>query len=241
MNNWYSVRMRASLHDKHISGGETLVPATRIHEVVNYLQQKAFSHSRGVPTNCHITIEAITEPLVPITMLKVNETHCHTPLHALTDFITSHGISEIALKQAIQLLHANTNLRGAALLHATTGARLDLLANRGVRVTRIAYDAPFLEKWCTQFPQYANARIEEALLLASAVASCDGIIGELCISDDPTYTTGYFGSAVSGYTRIHHMKKQGEECGGRVFFVKGNTDIEETITYLQQKPLLVCR
>lgn len=235
LSNWFSVRMRASLGDKHISGGEALVPHTAITDTVSHLQRKAFSHSRGVPDACHITVEAVTTAITPIALLPIHDQA--RDFSALTGFITGHGISEVALTAATTLLHAPHHLRGAALLDCVTGERLDTLADRGVRVSRMSYDTAFLAQWRERFPQYCGARIEEALLLTSKVASGEGIVGELCISDDPEYTTGYFASAQSGYTRIHAMKRLGDECGGRVFFVAPATNVAALISYLQLTPV----
>ena len=47
--------------------------------------------------------------------------------------------------------------------------------------------------------------MREALVLASKVQSAEGIVGELCWSDDPDYTVGYV--ACNGiYHRIPNMK-----------------------------------
>ena len=58
--------------------------------------------------------------------------------------------------------------------------------------------------------------MREALVLATKVQSCPGIVGELCWSDDPDYTVGYV--ACNGiYHRIPNMKEMGNPIGGRVF------------------------
>ena len=49
---------------------------------------------------------------------------------------------------------------------------------------------------------------EEAIVLATKVANCPGIIGEICISDDPEYVTGYVSSKEIGYRRIKKMKRK---------------------------------
>ena len=54
-----------------------------------------------------------------------------------------------------------------------------------------------------------NVHMREALVLATKVQSCPGIVGELCWSDDPDYTVGYV--ACNGiYHRIPNMKEMGE-------------------------------
>ena len=71
------------------------------------------------------------------------------------------------------------------------------------------------------------------------VSSCNHVIAELCISDDPDYTTGYVASRDFGYTRIPHIKNKGNKSGGRVFFVKEGVDIRNVIGYLEKKPVVI--
>ena len=58
-----------------------------------------------------------------------------------------------------------------------------------------------------------NTTVKEAIILASKVAACRQVTAELCISDDPGYTTGYISSKKYGYVRIPHIKKKGEKNG----------------------------
>ena len=78
------------------------------------------------------------------------------------------------------------------------------------------------------------------IVLASKVQSAEGIVGELCWSDDPDYTVGYV-ACNDIYHRIPSMKEFGSNLGGRVFFVKPNTDLDCVITYLEKAPVLVQR
>ena len=104
--------------------------------------------------------------------------------------------------------------------------------NRGVRVSHM-----------DSFDSYAlgdNEHMREALVLASKVQSADGIVGELCWSDDPDYTVGYV--ACNGvYHRLPNMKEFGSDIGGRVFFVRSDIDSESVIEYLERAPVLVQR
>ena len=81
--------------------------------------------------------------------------------------------------------------------------------------------------------------VKEALVLASKVASCEGITAELCISDDPDYTTGYVASGRLGYVRIPHIKRIRSRDGGRVFFVREGFGMDEAREYLERFPVLV--
>ena len=85
-----------------------------------------------------------------------------------------------------------------------------------------------------------NDHMREALVLASKVQSGEGIVGELCWSDDPDYTVGYV--ACNGtYHRIPNMKELGSAIGGRVFFVRSDIDRDSVIEYLEKTPVLVQR
>ena len=141
-------------------------------------------------------------------------------------------ITETAVKKAIGMLkNLDTSMRGAMLVDAISGERLDE-GNRGVRVSHMdSFDSHALGD---------NEHMREALVLASKVQSADGIVGELCWSDDPDYTVGYV--ACNGvYHRIPNMKELGSDIGGRVFFVRPDIDRESVITYLEKAPVLVQR
>jgi 6-carboxyhexanoate--CoA ligase len=64
-------------------------------------------------------------------------------------------------------------------------------------------------------------------------------VAEVCISDDPDYTTGYVASEYLGYVRIPHIKKKRDRRGGRIFFLKENADILHVISYLEKTPILI--
>ena len=80
----------------------------------------------------------------------------------------------------------------------------------------------------------------EAIVLASKVQQAPGIVGEICISDDPEYVTGYVASHTLGYRRISHVKEAGDPAGGRIFLFRGTPELAaECIDYLQNRPVLV--
>ncbi len=84
-----------------------------------------------------------------------------------------------------------------------------------------------------------NSTVKEALILASKVAACRQVTAELCVSDDPEYTTGYVSSGRHGYVRIPHIKKKGEKKGGRVFFLEEDADIGSVIGFLEKTPVII--
>lgn len=238
----YSVRMRAAQggpHEKgghHISGAERIVKLEEVGAIAQSLAERALHHSKGTADFINITVDLIPpEKIRYIDCLKVEEhkTGSISESHQLvTDLLQGPNISEEAVHKAISLLKSlDKSMRGAMLVDAITGERLDI-GNRGVRVSHM-----------DSFDSYAlgdNEHMREALVLASKVQSADGIVGELCWSDDPDYTVGYV--ACNGvYHRIPNMKELGSNIGGRVFFVRSDIDSESVIEYLERAPVLVQR
>ena len=242
MSELYSVRMRAAQggpHEKgghHISGAERIVKLEEVGTIAQSLADRALHHSKGTADFINITVDLIPpEKITYIDCLKVEEhkTSSISESHQLaTDLLQGPNISETAVQKAISLLKGlDKSMRGAMLVDAITGARLDT-GDRGVRVSHMdSFDSHALGD---------NEHMREALVLASKVQSADGIVGELCWSDDPDYTVGYV--ACNGvYHRIPNMKELGSNIGGRVFFVRSNIDSESVIEYLERAPVLVQR
>lgn len=238
----YSVRMRAAQggpHEKgghHISGAERIVKLDEVGSIAQSLAERALHHSKGTADFINITVDLIPpEKIRYIDCLKVEEhkTSSISESHQLaTDLLQGPHISETAVLKAISLLKSlDKSMRGAMLVDAITGERLDT-GDRGVRVSHMdSFDSHALGD---------NEHMREALVLASKVQSADGIVGELCWSDDPDYTVGYV--ACNGvYHRLPNMKEFGSDIGGRVFFVRSNIDSESVIEYLERTPVLVQR
>lgn len=238
----YSVRMRAAQggpHEKgghHISGAERIVKLEEVGAIAQSLADRALHHSKGTADFINITVDLIPpEKITYIDCLKVEEhkTSSISESHQLaTELLQGPNISKAAVHKAISLLKVlDKSMRGAMLVDAITSERLDT-GDRGVRVSHM-----------DSFDSYAlgdNEHMREALVLASKVQSADGIVGELCWSDDPDYTVGYV--ACNGvYHRIPNMKKLGSNIGGRVFFVRSDIDSESVIEYLENAPVLVKR
>ena len=236
----YSVRMRAAQggpHEKgghHISGAEGIVKLSEGGALAQALADRALHHSKGTADFINITVDLIpSNEITYIDCLEVEEHKAHTiaAAHQLAiELLQGSEITEVAVQNAIALLKGlDSSMRGAMLVDATTGKRIDA-GNRGVRVSHMdSFDSEKLGD---------NEHMREALVLASKVQSAEGIVGELCWSDDPDYTVGYV--ACNGiYHRIPSMKEFGSNLGGRVFFVKTNTDVDCVIKYLEKAPVLV--
>ncbi|HYA87473.1 MAG TPA: 6-carboxyhexanoate--CoA ligase, partial [Nitrospirota bacterium] len=83
-------------------------------------------------------------------------------------------------------------------------------------------------------------RTREAIALATKVAHAQGVIAELCWSDDPDYTAGYVASLRRGYIRFPHLKNKGDQKGGRVIFVDASrVNLDAMIEYLQDAPIII--
>ena len=242
MSELYSIRMRAAQggpHEKgghHISGAERIVKLEEVGTIAQSLADRALHHSKGTADFINITVDLIPpEKITYIDCLKVEEhkTSSISESHQLaTELLQGPNISETAVLKAISLLKSlDKSMRGAMLVDTITGDRLDI-GDRGVRVSHMdSFDSESLGD---------NEHMREALVLASKVQSAEGIVGELCWSDDPDYTVGYV--ACNGvYHRIPNMKKLGSHIGGRVFFVQSEIDRESVIEYLEKAPVLVQR
>lgn len=193
------------------TNGETAVPTT--------------NHKTDAPTTNH---EATTPPL-PLSS--------HRQAEAL---LTTHtAITPVAFRRAVsQLVSLPESMRGAMLVDMRTGHRLDPWGQRGVRVSRMSFADETAAITALNAAGYSGVHLEEALVLASKVLSAPGVVGELCISDDPDYTTGYV-SYGNTYHRLHHMKPVGSPLGGRLFFVDATADIAAIKNYLETTVTLV--
>lgn len=238
----YSVRMRAAQggpHEKgghHISGAERIVKLEEVGAIAQSLADRALYHSKGTADFINITVDVIpSNEITYIDCLQVEEHRANTiaEAHQLAiELLQGTHITEVAIENAMTLLkELDSSMRGAMLVDATTGKRIDV-GNRGVRVSHMdSFDSESLGD---------NEHMREALVLASKVQSAEGIVGELCWSDDPDYTVGYV--ACNGiYHRIPKMKELGSHIGGRVFFVRSDIDRESVIAYLEKAPVLVQR
>ena len=226
-------------HEKgghHISGAERIVKLEEVGAIAQSLADRALYHSKGTADFINITVDVIpSNEITYIDCLQVEEHRANTiaEAHQLAiELLQGTHITEVAIQNAMTFLkELDSSMRGAMLVDATTGKRIDI-GNRGVRVSHMdSFDSESLGD---------NEHMREALVLASKVQSAEGIVGELCWSDDPDYTVGYV--ACNGiYHRIPKMKELGSHIGGRVFFVRSEIDRESVIEYLEKAPVLVQR
>jgi 6-carboxyhexanoate--CoA ligase len=152
------------------------------------------------------------------------------------------GVSEDAMRGAFAVLRSPKVMRGASLILWRSGRRVEPDRQRGVRVSRLAIDSSSSRTLSRRLTKAGinTDTVREAITLASKVAGHRAVVAEICISDDPDYTTGYLASRRLGYLRIPNIKNQGELRGGRVFFVKEDADVSALIAYLEKTPVLLC-
>ncbi len=132
-------------------------------------------------------------------------------------------------------------MRGAMLVDARTGERLEPDRDRGVRATHLDLTQAASDSLTSLLQEHGlhHLRTREALVLAAKVLAAPGVIAELCWSDASDYTAGYVASAQTGYRRFPALKAAGDQRGGRAFFVSAGVDLATTREFLEQTPFLV--
>jgi 6-carboxyhexanoate--CoA ligase len=160
-------------------------------------------------------------------------------MKASLKILTSVGITERAVEEAFRALNIGITMRGAMLMDIE-GVRLEPDLLRGVRVTRMGIAKKASADLSRKLGRLGlnNNTVKEALILASKVHKSRMVLGELCISDDPNYTTGYIATRTHGYIRLPRIKKRGIPYGGRAFFITGG-EVKDLIKYLQHTPVII--
>lgn len=237
----YSIRMRGSKEHRHISGAEKLVDEEEILAVSEAMIKRALHHSKGKSDTIHLHIEQVRAyELVPA--LEVAKTECAHVSEAIDEakaLLAHHGITPEAIERAYgDLMSHKESMGGAMIVSSLTGERLDSRGDRGVRVSRMDRNRKSAVWNAYEQQGHRGDHFDEAIVLASKVISAPGMVGELCVSDDPDYTVGYV-SYGHTYHRLLPVKSLGDTMGGRIFFVKPDTDIEALIQYLEKKTVLV--
>jgi 6-carboxyhexanoate--CoA ligase len=245
----HTARYRVSksiLYDMHISGAEGLYKKSDISRIVNEYLARAVSHARGKPDTIVITLEKLRQKPRTIQSLPVKTITSRSrsaSAKLIREILVSTGISNHAIKKAFSVLQKPQTVRGAALVSAISGRRIETDKRKGVRVSRLGISEKandlLSEKLAEQ--KINIPTVKEAIILASKVASVQKVIAELCVSDDPDYTIGYVSSRKYGYVRIPHIKRKGDKKGGRVFFVADNADVKRMIYYLEKSAVLINR
>lgn len=231
----YSVKMRANCEEQHISGAEKIIEEKNLENICGQLLDRALHHTKGEASFINIKIEKVEPedimvlnalPVTTISVERVEEGH-----RKIKELLRQEGITNE--DKIIHKLKETYGMRGAMLLNVDTMERMEPDMERGIRAT-------YMDVADYQDNRREKNHFKEALVLATKVSHHKNIIGELCISDDPDYVTGYFASKKAGYVRVTKLKKMGCETGGRIFLFRGDEkEAQECIQYLEQQKVLV--
>ena len=231
----YCVKMRASRNGVHVSGAERIVPSDAVPTVAAQLAARALGHSKGVPDFINVKVERPGE-IVRLKALPVATHVTRTPAEGracAAELLRGVGLTRI--DEIMALFRETYNMRGAMLLDADTLERLEPDRARGVRATCMD-DADSLAKRTAPVKNH----YAEAIVLATKVQHAPGIVGEICVSDDPDYVTGYVATREIGYQRITVVKEKGDPSGGRIFLYRGPREqVPETIRFLERQAVIV--
>ena len=238
----YSIRMRSAKSGVHVSGAEGIYDKNVISDIVKEYTQRALIHEKGSADEIRLTVEELKENPKKISSLPLctlNTRNAETAKKAGLKILSSVGISERAIKEAFKALDVGLAMRGAMLMDIE-GVRLEPDLLRGIRVTRMGITKKAATDLSRKLGRLGlnNNVVKEALVLASKVHKYRMVLGEICISDDPNYTTGYVATRAHGYIRLPRIKKRGVPYGGRAFFITGG-EVKELIRYLQRTPVLI--
>ncbi|MCG0278870.1 MAG: 6-carboxyhexanoate--CoA ligase [Thermanaeromonas sp.] len=253
----YSVRMRAARgtpHEKggqHISGAERIVSSQQVASTVQQMLSRAKNHALGEPDFINISIERLEfskiKQIAALPLVTVKASDHGQALYCARQLLLASGVQGQVIEEAIRLLArgpspGGRNMRGAVIMDAQSGRRLEPDPWRGVRVSRMDY-TPQAAKELSRLLEplgLDHFRVKEALALASKVIWA-GTLAEICCSDDPHYTIGYVSSRRLGYVRIPYLKHHSFK-GGRVFFVHlQEVNLTEYIARLQEEPVLIAQ
>jgi len=239
---YYSIRMKATKGSMHISGAEGIYDKNDVINIVQEYTKRTFLHEKGRADEIRIIVEELKESPVRITSLPLytlNTRNAGAAKRAASDILSSIGITERAIEEAFRCITIGITMRGAMLLDIE-GVRLEPDLLRGVRVTRMGITKEASADLSMKLEKLGinNNTVKEALILTSKVHQHQMILGELCISDNPGYTTGYVATRTHGYIRLPRIKKRGIPYGGRAFFITGG-EVKGLIKYLQTTPVLV--
>ena len=239
MEQLFSVKMRASRQENnrslHVSGAERIVALTGLEQVCQQLIERALHHAKGEADAINLKVEKVRpEELLYLEALPVTTVEVATYQEGrakLAGLLADAGVHNY--EAILAKMQDTWGMRGAMLLNVDTLERLEPDLERGIRATYMDLAGELEDS------EHKN-HFREALVLATKVAHHPNIIGELCISDDPDYVTGYIASKEMGYVRITRLKAMGCPDGGRIFLYRGSKEeVAGCIKYLQEQRVLV--
>lgn len=246
----FSIRMRAAARTRHVSGAERITAAGAVNDAVRQMLSRAMGRP-DLPDEIVVTVERLSNvpvrTLPALDMLSILAGDLATCRDLALRALEKAGVTAHAATSAIAALDAGPspsgrNMRGAVVMDAATGERLEPDPERGIRVSRFDWSDEASAKADEMLSRrgLTHFRTKEALALATKVAHAPAMVAELCWSDDPAYPAGYVASRTFGYLRFPLMKEPGRGTGGRVFFVERKSfDLRSFQSYLQQTPVII--
>ncbi len=242
--------MRIHQEGTHLSGAEELVPAQELEHVLASFSKRLLPHAFNNPTHPPqqiVTIDPISKgdiqrkSLLPVQFLE--SPSCEESAKGLQELLEcllpegqAESILEIFRKEIME-----TSPRHGALLVTSTGRIFQEAGTTGIRTTHLGCDPSLRKALQENLDHYLakpNHRFIDALVLASKVLASESVLLEICVSDDPSYTTGYMASRLFGYVRIPHMKKRGIGKGGRLYVVSPTVHLPTLLRELRETPVL---
>jgi 6-carboxyhexanoate--CoA ligase len=245
----YSIRMRAEQGGSHCSGAERIAAANELPALAAQLVARALACAGTTPDAVHCSIERLSGS-IPCWRLPDVQTFevadWATGRACARALLLRAGVAAGAVELAVRQLAAgpapgNRVMRGAMIVNASTGVRLESDPARGVRVSRMDLAPAARDRILAVLARAGldHHRVAEALVLAGKVLHAPGIVAELCWSDDPSYVTGYVADPAHGYQRVTRLKAPGDGFGGRALFVRPDIrDFAAFVGYLEQQPVL---
>ena len=248
----YSIRLRAERAGRHLCGAERIAPAAGLPALAATLVARAMEHSGGVAERAHCTIEKLEGPtlraiLPAVTTWEVPD--ASVGREAARTLLYAADVAAAAVDAALGWLvegpaPSGAVMRGAMLVDAVSGRRLEADPAKGVRVSRMDLAPERREEILAELAAagLGHHRVAEALVLAGKVLQTPGVVAELCWSDDPDYLSGYVTDSRHGYQRITRLKDPGDAKGGRAIFIDPHGwDREACVAFLERQPLLFDR
>lgn len=247
----YSLRMHASRQNGHLSGCERLAAHGDLERLAGEMVSRALRHPRGCAEQIRLSIDLV--PVAAIGRGRLLDLHTlavddyHQGRQAAHQLLLAAGVEARAVEAAMTGIAQGAgsdgrSMRGAMLVDALSGARLEADPARGVRASRMDLTPVAAAQLRQQLAQRGldNPHVREALVLATKVLAAPQVLAELCWSDDPEYTAGYVATREQGYVRFPHLKPLGDERGGRAFFVhRQGLDRDALVRFLEQAVLLI--
>lgn len=257
MKELFNIKMRASKcskdrgESKHISGAEKISCVDSLDSVVKGLVDRAFNHEKGKPDSINISIDKVDKskityiPCIDVATIE-SETPCDGRNH-IVRLLQQVNIEDRETREILDVLDNNWGMRGSILFDVSNMERVDSKetnnnGKRGIRATGMDWDERTKDELERTLEDHSlnNNHVKEALVLASKVIYPKGVLAEICISDDPNYTTGYVSIKNQGYFRITNLKKIGSQKGGRIIlFDSTQADVNEYINFLEHDITLI--